>query len=264
LLFRADRSMAQEDRRCHLIYYDMEYQYDSRNKDSMVKEKMELHTDGSQSLFMSYEYSIIDSTRSELRPKRVNNILTRISSYCIHKNFDLSQIVFSAEIRVRNPYVYYENMMDNMQWQITTEIDTVHGYFCQKVYLDYGRRRWVAWFAPQIPIFDGPYKFCNLPGLIVSVRDTTGSWRFDIVSISETPRFPEDLKNFRLKAEKPEKIEKEQFYALKKNYRDNMVEIEEASGKSIFIIDSPEKRVAVIKMRAEAAKRDNNWIEPYP
>jgi len=48
----------------------------------------------------------------------------------------------------------------------------------QKAIIDYGGRHWVAWFSPDIPIINGPYKFTGLPGLIIRIGDTKDQFSF--------------------------------------------------------------------------------------
>ena len=60
------------------------------------------------------------------------------------------------------------------RWQILGDTATIQGLACQAAETYYGGRRYVAWFAPSIPIADGPYVFAGLPGLIVKVSDVKG------------------------------------------------------------------------------------------
>src|SRR5690606_1469092 len=59
---------------------------------------------------------------------------------------------------------------------------------CQRADIRFGGRDWVAWFTTEIPIPDGPYKFCGLPGLIVSIADTQQHWQFDLTHILNVKR----------------------------------------------------------------------------
>lgn len=83
----------------------------------------------------------------------------------------------------------YEEPFDNFIWQITSETDTIHDYVCQKAICDFGGRTWEAWFAMEIPISDGPYKFCGLPGLILNIADTQDHYSYKFLSI-EKPSEP--------------------------------------------------------------------------
>jgi GLPGLI family protein len=66
-------------------------------------------------------------------------------------------------------YVYEEN--PNLKWQISSEKEKIGVYNTQKATTEFGGRQWTAWFTPEIPIQDGPYKFSGLPGLIVKIED---------------------------------------------------------------------------------------------
>ena len=79
----------------------------------------------------------------------------------------------------------YEEPFDNLIWQITSETDTIHDYVCQKAICDFGGRTWEAWFTMEIPISDGPYKFCGLPGLILNIADTQDHYSYKFLSIEK-------------------------------------------------------------------------------
>lgn len=83
----------------------------------------------------------------------------------------------------------YEEPFDNFIWQMTSETDTIHDYVCQKAICDFGGRTWEAWFTMEIPISDGPYKFCGLPGLIINIADTQDHYSYKFLSI-EKPSEP--------------------------------------------------------------------------
>ncbi len=81
------------------------------------------------------------------------------------------------------PYVY-EDVDYPCRWTILTDTMTVNGYKCQKASTQLGGRSYVAWFTRKIAISDGPYKFSGLPGLVVSVYDTTNSYKFELINVS--------------------------------------------------------------------------------
>lgn len=81
----------------------------------------------------------------------------------------------------------YEENKRCFDWDITSDTDTIHGYLSQKAICDFGGRRWEAWFAPEIPYSDGPYKFCGLPGLILKIADTKKHYDFTLISIERPP-----------------------------------------------------------------------------
>jgi GLPGLI family protein len=61
----------------------------------------------------------------------------------------------------------------------------VCGYKSQKATCNFGGRSWVAWFAPELPYSDGPYKFNGLPGLIVKISDTRNHYVFEMTELQK-------------------------------------------------------------------------------
>ena len=65
----------------------------------------------------------------------------------------------------------------------------VLGHRCQKATCHWRGRDYVAWFAPDIPIRRGPWKFGGLPGLIMKIHDVDSLYVFEAVAI-EKGNFP--------------------------------------------------------------------------
>lgn len=72
-------------------------------------------------------------------------------------------------------YIYYDEPFAEMEWNILPDsTNSVLGYECLKAECDFHGKHWYAWFTPEIPVSEGPWKFAGLPGLILSVSDSTG------------------------------------------------------------------------------------------
>lgn len=65
----------------------------------------------------------------------------------------------------------YTEPLDAQLWQIGDSVKTVLGYECIVAEADYHGRHWTAWFAPDIPVPDGPWKLRGLPGLILEASE---------------------------------------------------------------------------------------------
>jgi GLPGLI family protein len=87
----------------------------------------------------------------------------------------------------------YEESADIFNWRITGKEKSFLGYKILEATTTYGCRNWVAWFTPDIPISDGPYKFQGLPGLIVKVSDTKNHYVFELESISTSNFLVENI-----------------------------------------------------------------------
>ncbi len=66
------------------------------------------------------------------------------------------------------------------QWEIQSDTKSIAGFNCTKAIIDFRGRRYAAWFAPDIPVNAGPWKFYGLPGLIMEVKDDKGLISFQL------------------------------------------------------------------------------------
>ncbi len=92
-----------------------------------------------------------------------------------------------------------EEDMPDLKWEIEDEEREVAEYVCRKAVTSFGNRTWYAWFTPEIPISDGPWKLCGLPGLILEAEDSEGHYHFRCVEIQvveeeDTPLWIQPLK----------------------------------------------------------------------
>ncbi len=82
----------------------------------------------------------------------------------------------------------YKEKQPLFTWRITSAKKTIAGHECQQAYTAFGGRTWEAWFARDVPVSDGPYKFYGLPGLILQVRDTHDNWVFSLLCLDTNPQ----------------------------------------------------------------------------
>jgi len=75
--------------------------------------------------------------------------------------------------------VIYEDTMD-WNWYITEEKRVIEGYSVTLAKATFRGREYQAWFAEDIPIDAGPWKFHGLPGLILEVNSTDGTVRINL------------------------------------------------------------------------------------
>lgn len=84
-------------------------------------------------------------------------------------------------------YIYYIEHFDEMKWEIVGDsTKTVLNYECIMAKTYYHGVHWTAWFAPEIPVQDGPWKFEGLPGMILMVVDSSGNHSFIATGLEYT------------------------------------------------------------------------------
>ena len=93
----------------------------------------------------------------------------------------------------------YTEVMQPIKWvlnPLTTESQTILGHKCQRATCHWRGRDYEAWFAPDIPIRRGPWKFGGLPGLILKISDARHLYTFEAVAIEKGSfpiwQYPED------------------------------------------------------------------------
>ena len=107
-----------------------------------------------------------------------------------YKPTDVTHYIFSNENDITTlerahtrSFSYQEK--PELKWEIQKDTMTIKGYSCQKALLAYGGRQWLAWFAADIPLGMGPYKFNGLPGLILRVSDSQEEFQWELSSFNK-------------------------------------------------------------------------------
>jgi len=86
-----------------------------------------------------------------------------------------------------NYFIYGEDLTPQA-WTLLDDTMTIAGYACQKAVCGYKGRSYEAWFTPEIPINEGPWKFYGLPGLIIKLYDTKRQYEFELVGFKNTDK----------------------------------------------------------------------------
>lgn len=200
-----------------LFLYDYKFIPDSANKDNLKEELMILNIQKDRSEFYSSERYASDSTQLAeswkglmAMPFNKEMISDRVIKYP-HSNL-IDYITFMSW----DKYLVKEEI--DLKWKLENEFSTILNYDVQKATSEFGGRKWIAWFAKEIPIQDGPYKFKNLPGLILKVEDSNKNHVFELKGIKNGAGgfdYPK-LNNY-----KEYKLGYDQYVQKYKNYRQN-------------------------------------------
>lgn len=113
----------------------------------------------------------------------------------------------------------YREPLDEMKWTIVEDsTKKVLGYECIMATTDYHGRTWKAWFTPEIPLHDGPWKFRNLPGLILKAEAPDGAFSFEATGIENlTGKFPQLYGR-----EEYQRVDRKKALAAHEKYLDNL------------------------------------------
>jgi GLPGLI family protein len=119
--------------------------------------------------------------------------------------------------------VYVKETTPNFKWIIQKETKKIGKFICRKATTSFRGRTYTAWFAPDVPLPYGPWKFCSLPGLILEVYDTNKNVYWYFKSIEYPLQSKESVKYLRVP--KGKKIMNyEEFLVFKENAKQRSIE----------------------------------------
>ena len=94
---------------------------------------------------------------------------------------DMSNGLYNVFDRVFSDRFVYNDSV-NFNWSLTDSTTTICGQKCYQATCKFRGRTWFAWFC-DIPVATGPWKFCDLPGLILKVEDSEREHTFCAINI---------------------------------------------------------------------------------
>lgn len=174
-----------------ILYYDYHFNETAGECESMRLQQMQLEIGDKCSRFCSsnvayrdsllvlYQHLPANQAFGKIWPMVMGISTHRYARYQLFKNYPNRSDIIVLELFSKTNYQSEEKI--DFNWQIHTERDTtIIELRCLMATTTYGGRDYVAWFAPDVPISDGPYKFCGLPGLIVRIADTENEHIFEL------------------------------------------------------------------------------------
>ena len=84
-------------------------------------------------------------------------------------------------------YYSYGEPLQMPQWNFLEDTLTILGYPCRKAEAEIEGRTWTVWYAPDIPINDGPWMFWGLPGLVLYGIDQSSLFVFKCTAVGQLP-----------------------------------------------------------------------------
>ncbi len=162
---------------------DSEGRYDYENDD------MQLEVGEKVSYFYSATYRAYEE---ELRKSvDANNIAIPTStsargsiSMDFYRNYPTGKSTYLDKV-IREKFRITEPL-EQPQWDIIADsTKQILNYDCQMARCTFKGRTWTAWFTADIPLDNGPWKLCGLPGLILRAYDSKQQYIFDCVGMKQ-------------------------------------------------------------------------------
>lgn len=216
--------------------YEYSFRADSTKRDSLSTEWMYLDMDDKGSKYYSKAAFDADSIMNDNLKKQLASGMGNISisrqnygdavRYKVEKSHPSYKTLLITEIGNQSYRVTEDRPLD---WKISSDNKQIGEFKTQKATTQFAGRTWTAWFTPDIPIQEGPYKFHGLPGLIVAVEDATGSHRMELKGVKKVAVLKEEVldtkgREIPLLARQPLDVTRAQYVKLLKQYENDPVQ----------------------------------------
>lgn len=156
-----------------------------------------------------------DMARSAILGGKIKDMPRKDGSYYVVKSFSDSILRYYDNAGVDK--YFYDETIGGWSWEISDSTKNILGYECIKATADYHGRIWEVWFAPEIPVSNGPWKLGGLPGLILEASTEGGQYSFIATGIQQTTK---PIGSVYL-ADEYEKTDRLKFLKAKRAFLDN-------------------------------------------
>lgn len=182
----------------------------------------ELTTSPEESVFKS-----IERVRNEQPSDTQVRVTIVASSDVTYKNLNEQKLIQSME-RFRKSFLL-EDSLQVYDWKISRESKTILGYEVRKATFTKGdNESIVAWYAPKIPIKNGPADYHGLPGLILQLEVTNQNDNYSSTTVTTAVKIkPVKGKPGIVKPSKGEKVNREELDAYVKEQNEKMNKMQE-------------------------------------
>lgn len=171
---------SQKEQEMLTVNYITTYNH-KHSMDKPYKEFTRLRVMDNRSFFQSYNEMHLDSIR--VQDPRNQQALSKYNSHLKFAIEIIEDSLIYNEVLLKDEFQYSEQLYFNWDTSYKDE-KQIKGYDCSKATTTYGGRNWTVWYAKEIPVNAGPYKFKGLPGLILEAVDDTNSYHFTLHSVT--------------------------------------------------------------------------------
>lgn len=179
-IIQSSFSWAQESFTPNLIvHYSIYY-----NTENPVTENGKLYVGDSKSLFICGKKKGNKITSTE-----GNELKVRLGSIERFNYTDfIKDSIFSLD-KLRETFLIKEQK-PILNWKLENEEKLLDSIKLKKASVNFRGRNYIAWYSEDYPVKFGPWKFNNLPGLIIEIYDTSERYRWIVSSITQKSRSP--------------------------------------------------------------------------
>lgn len=215
-------------------FYDYRWTRDTTDTaDGMRDDVMVLQIGDGLSKFFSYRTMKADSLIATVSsPDELLSDLGKFKrgeTFSVYKNYPAGKQTFTD--MVANNWYRYEDEVQ-IDWQIGDATKTIEGYQCRQTTCTFRGRDYTAWFTPEIPVSDGPWKFSGLPGLIMEVSDNEGHYSYVLTGLRQVDAAPVNMADVNY-----HKTNRKEYLSTKEKFETNPIGFMGLSGVTIQVMN---------------------------
>lgn len=150
------------------------------------------------------------------------------------------QNIYSVERIGMNPFLV-KDLYTVFNWTLKEDFKEILGYNCQKAVMNYRGREYVGYFTTSLPYNNGPWKFANLPGMILEIKSVDGVFEIEANKII--------MNNLKSTIEYPFKIKKENALTWKEfigEYKKKYIELLHYRAPDGGTMSIPKRKIEVL------------------
>ena len=175
------------------VIYERRMEYDTLNRNNKVRiNTLTLKAGKNHSAFYDARLKWIDSMEY-INDDYIHSLYEGVKYYstkgALHQ-IKLFKNYPEGKIRIHDAFDlcrwHIDEDIEKPEWNIIADSTTnILGYECMLAVARFRGREWHAWFSPEIPFPDGPWKLWGLPGLILKAYDSNQDYIFTAQEISD-------------------------------------------------------------------------------
>ncbi len=113
-----------------------------------------------------------------------SSVPTPIFNYEIFNNIKSGKSNIKYRMDLNGGTIDYTTLLPKLNWTFVTDsTKEIFGYTCNLALTHYSGRDYYVWYAVDVPLPYGPYKFYGLPGLAMKVEESTGLYIWEIIGM---------------------------------------------------------------------------------
>lgn len=162
------------------LIYQVDICVDSVENDRYVQDYVKLIGGDDYTKFQPLQkltYDIIEA-KGKLAPRFIDFKKEHFLFFYDAVLENLNDRTVTVTSRVCQDDFIYEEPSPQIDWIFTDEEKQIDGYNCGLVECDFRGRHYFVWYTQDILLPYGPWLFNGLPGLIISVSDKEGQYKF--------------------------------------------------------------------------------------